>query len=135
MLKQVGGIRKIETLNRIVVPVEVRKIEKLNSDDYIELYIEENGDVVLKKHDKNDGKSIGIVRRIDVLCRIVIPRSIINQLELNVGDSLQFMQKTNGDIVFRKIHKKCIFCGNEKDIIEFKGKTVCENCIKEIIEL
>ena len=35
-------------------------------------------------------------------------------------------------IVLRKFQPACIFCDNEKDIIEFRGKNICPKCFQEM---
>ena len=35
-------------------------------------------------------------------------------------------------IVLRKYLPACIFCGNARDIISYKGKNVCGNCAREL---
>ena len=36
-------------------------------------------------------------------------------------------------IVLKKYQPACIFC-DAKDVINFKGKNVCPNCIRELME-
>lgn len=73
-------------------------------------------------------KSTGIVRKIDELGRIVIPMEIRNQFDISVRDSLEiFVDESN--IIIKKIEESCIFCGNTKDLIKFKGKLICTNCV------
>ena len=83
-------------------------------------------------------KSTGVVRRVDELGRIVIPielRRNLNLKELDPktgkGDKLEiFIEGEN--IILSKYKPGCVFCGNVKYIVEFKGKKVCTNCIKGI---
>ena len=35
-------------------------------------------------------------------------------------------------IVLKKYQPACIFCDDAKDVINFKGKNVCPNCIREL---
>ena len=35
-------------------------------------------------------------------------------------------------IMLRKYEPSCVFCGNAKDIIHFKGKNVCSTCAREL---
>lgn len=72
-------------------------------------------------------KSSGIVRKLDPLGRIVIPKEIRKVLGINNGDSLEIVQ-VNSEVVVRRYIKGCIFCGSDKDGVEFKGNVVCEEC-------
>ena len=78
-------------------------------------------------------KESGIVRKVDPLGRIVIPKEIRKVMSINEGDALEIVKDNNG-ILLRKYHEGCIFCGGDKSIIEFKGMLVCEKCKKALIE-
>ena len=76
-------------------------------------------------------KSTGIVRKIDELGRIVIPIELRRSLDIEVKDTLEIY--TEGDqIILKKYEPACIFCGEAKEIINYKGKNVCKNCPKEM---
>ena len=47
-------------------------------------------------------KATGIVRRIDDLGRIVIPREIRRNLRIKEGDPLEIFTTTDGEVVFKK---------------------------------
>ena len=76
-------------------------------------------------------KSTGIVRKIDELGRIVIPKEFTRTLDIEVGDPLEIFVDGE-EVILRKYEPGCVFCGNVKYIVEFKGKKVCTNCIKGI---
>ena len=78
-------------------------------------------------------KESGIVRKVDPLGRIVIPMEIRKVLSIIEGDSLEIV-KDNNAILLRKYRKGCIFCGEDKSIIEFKGNLVCKECKKALTE-
>lgn len=77
-------------------------------------------------------KSTGIVRRVDELGRIVLPIELRRTLEISEKDSLEIY--VDGDtVILQKYEPSCIFCGNAKDVENFKGKNVCSACIKELL--
>ena len=115
MGKVVGEIRKLESLNRIVLPSEVRKVKGLKPLEYAEIYIKENKDIVIEKYDAKKSKSAGLVRRLDALGRIVIPKPTVRELGLNEGDFIQFISGKNGEIILRKYYQTCVFCGGDKE--------------------
>lgn len=47
-------------------------------------------------------KATGIVRRIDDLGRVVIPKEIRRTLRIREGDPLEIYTDTNGEVIFRK---------------------------------
>lgn len=76
-------------------------------------------------------KSTGIVRKIDELGRIVIPKELRDKLNINTKDSIAIFVEGTGIILMRYI-RGCVFCGEAKNTIEFRGKTLCKNCLKDI---
>ena len=78
-------------------------------------------------------KSTGIVRNIDELGRIVIPKSMRTRMEFNCGDPIEIFVDGNS-IVLSKFAPHCIFCSGLDEIELFKGKKVCRRCIKEMTE-
>ena len=78
-------------------------------------------------------KSSGIIRKLDPLGRIVIPAEIRKVLGIGEGDSLE-IAKSDKQIVLRKYSKGCVFCGHDKNTIEFKDIVVCGVCRKALGE-
>lgn len=76
-------------------------------------------------------KAIGIVRKVYELGRIVIPKELRRTLNIEEGDPLEIFVDGE-EVVLRKYEPGCVFCGNAKYVVEFKGKKVCTNCIKDI---
>lgn len=77
-------------------------------------------------------KSTGIVRKIDELGRIVLPVELRRSLGISERDALE-IYVDGSSIVLKKYQPACIFCDDAKDVINFKGKNVCPNCIKELL--
>ena len=76
-------------------------------------------------------KSTGVVRKLDNLGRIVIPIELRKTMDIAVKDTLEIF--TEGDqIILKKYHPACIFCGDARDVTTFKGKLVCVNCLREL---
>lgn len=76
-------------------------------------------------------KSTGIVRRVDELGRVVIPIELRRTLEIAEKDALEIY--VDGEhIILKKYQPACIFCGNAKDVENYKGKNICQSCLKDI---
>ena len=76
-------------------------------------------------------KSAGIVRSTDYLGRIVIPKELRNVLDISENDCLEIF--TEGEqIILKKYQPACIFCGDAKDVINYKGKNICKCCMEDI---
>ena len=76
-------------------------------------------------------KSIGIVRNLDELGRIVLPMELRNKLGIKEKDPIEIFTK-GSSIILQKYEQSCIFCGSSKDLTEYKEKLICENCLKNI---
>ncbi len=76
-------------------------------------------------------KSTGIVRKVDELGRIVVPIELRRTLDIAEKDALEIF--VDGEqIILKKYEPTCIFCGEGKDVINYKGKNICKNCLNEI---
>jgi transcriptional pleiotropic regulator of transition state genes len=79
-------------------------------------------------------KSTGIVRAVDPLGRIVIPKELRRTLSINEGDSLEIFSDQD-TIVLRKYKCGCDFCGEIIGIREVDGIKICPKCIEAIKQL
>ena len=76
-------------------------------------------------------KSTGIVRHIDELGRIVVPKELRKKLGIGANDPVEI--SSEGDkIILTKYAPVCHFCGSTENISAFKEKNICESCIREI---
>lgn len=76
-------------------------------------------------------KSTGIVRKVDELGRVVLPKELRSTLHIEQKDPLEIY--VEGDmIILRKYEPACIFCGNASDVVSFKDKKICKDCIAEM---
>ena len=80
-------------------------------------------------------KYSGIKRPVDKMGRVVIPKEIRNQLNIeNDVDSFEIFM--DGDsVILKKYHPTCIFCGSLKESVKYQGYSVCINCIDKLLEL
>ena len=76
-------------------------------------------------------KSTGIVRKIDNLGRLVLPVELRRGLGLDEDPTVEIFVEED-TIVLKKYQPACIFCDDAKDVVNFKGKNVCTNCIREL---
>ena len=76
-------------------------------------------------------KSTGIVRKVDELGRVVIPIELRRNLSIDVKDALEIF--IDGEkIILKKYSPACIFCGQAKNVENFKGKNICPACLEEL---
>ena len=78
-------------------------------------------------------KSTGIVRKLDELGRIVLPIEIRRTFNLAEKDAVEIF--TEGDrIVLKKYQPNCIFCGEGRNLLEYKGRLFCKSCVRAMAE-
>lgn len=77
-------------------------------------------------------KSTGIVRKVDELGRIVLPKELRVTLNINEKDPLEIFVDDDNRIVLKKYEPSCIFCKGMNGIINYKGYNVCRDCMKKL---
>lgn len=79
-------------------------------------------------------KSIGIVRKVDKLGRIVLPVELRKTLDIGDKDDIEIA--VEGDtVVLRKYRPACVFCNDVHEIGVFHGKNICMNCLRELKQI
>jgi transcriptional pleiotropic regulator of transition state genes len=81
-------------------------------------------------------KSTGIIRRIDHLGRLVLPKELRDSFGIESDTPLEIF--TEGDTILLKKYQPagaCAFCGELKDTIEFHGLYVCPACRRSLAKL
>ena len=73
----------------------------------------------------------GVVRNIDELGRLVVPKEMRTTLGIDYSDPVEISIEED-KIVIRKHAPFCIFCQSTEALTDFKGKKVCASCIKEM---
>lgn len=79
-------------------------------------------------------KSTGIVRKIDMLGRVVLPIELRKHMEIASYDEIEIF--VEGDaIVLKKYSPSCIFCGGKEELTDFEDKNVCSACRKKLASI
>ncbi len=76
-------------------------------------------------------KASGMIRKVDELGRIVLPVELRRGLGIEDKDALEIFVDEDR-IILKKYESTCIFCGNPQPAGEFKGKRICEACMKAL---
>ena len=78
-------------------------------------------------------KSIGVVRPVDNLGRIVLPIELRRTLGIQIKDPLEIF--VEGDSIILKPYKPCcVFCGEGNGVVHFHGKNICKDCLDALKE-
>ncbi|MBA9085050.1 transcriptional pleiotropic regulator of transition state genes [Fontibacillus solani] len=79
-------------------------------------------------------KPAGVVRKVDQLGRIVLPKSLRKRYQMNEGDPVEIL--VQGDhIILERYRPKCVFCGSMEQVNEFKERSICNQCLIEMNRL
>ena len=77
-------------------------------------------------------KSTGIVRPVDSLGRVVIPKELRSIFGIEEKkDSLEIFVQDDY-IMLKKYQPSCIFCDSMEDLVTYNGKTICRKCIDKM---
>jgi len=73
----------------------------------------------------------GVVRKVDQLGRIVLPKSLRKKYRMNEGDPVEIL--VNGDhILLERYRPRCVFCGEVETVTEYREKHICATCLSEM---
>ena len=79
-------------------------------------------------------KSTGMVRKVDELGRIVLPKELRKAMGIEIRDALEIFTD-NERIILQKYQPSCIFCNNADDVVYFQDKRVCKECLSKLKSL
>ena len=77
-------------------------------------------------------KKTGIVRELDRLGRITLPKEFRRSLQLKENDKLMIFAEEDR-IILTRYCEGDIFTGEQEDLIEFEGKFVSKKSIRELV--
>lgn len=75
-------------------------------------------------------KNVGIIRNLDDLGRIVIPKEMRTKLKLIENEPVEILATEKG-VFIRKPEVTCLGCGEEYHI-EIEGIKLCKKCLDKI---
>lgn len=76
-------------------------------------------------------KSTGIVRKVDELGRIVLPVELRRTLDIAERDEVE-IYLDDDKVILRKYEPTCLFCGSAYELLTYRGKNICKECIDKI---
>lgn len=79
-------------------------------------------------------KPVGIVRKVDQLGRIVLPKSLRKRYFMNEGDPVEILVQED-HIILERYKPRCAFCSSVEDTFEYKNRYICKACHSEMYGL
>ena len=79
-------------------------------------------------------RNTGITRPVDRMGRIVIPKEIRDQLNLQEKDRFFFLVQKEGEknIVLKQVKNSCVLCNSTKNLEKIDGNLICSDCIEKV---
>jgi len=78
-------------------------------------------------------RSLGIIRKVDELGRVVIPKEIRVVLGIGHTTPMEMLADEKG-VYIRKYEVGCTFCKGMEYLVEYKGVYVCKKCAATILD-
>lgn len=130
-MRDTGVFRPVDEFGRFVIPKELRRMVGIvDSKDSVEMYL--IGDNLYCKRKDPESDSICMVRKVDALGRIVIPKEILRTLKYDVSSDHFHILIDDDKIVLVKLARSCIFCGDMNGLLEFQGRMICKRCREKL---
>lgn len=73
----------------------------------------------------------GIIRKVDELGRIVLPIELRRVLDIAERDEMEISLEDD-KVILKKHEPTCIFCGETRRLVSYRGKSVCRECIIDL---
>lgn len=132
-----GVINEIDNIGRLLIYKKWRTKVGITPNTYVEIL--KKGDVLyIIPCEKPDKDTPGVVKKVDELGRIVIPKKIRKELGIESGIPLEIC-KEDGLITVQVKSYGCCICGTKPNrsevFLTLNGKIICKVCSQEIAEL
>jgi transcriptional pleiotropic regulator of transition state genes len=76
--------------------------------------------------------STAMIRPVDPLGRAVLPKELRDIMSINKRDSLEIFTDDDNSIILKKYNPGCLFCNSMDNLVKYKDRLVCKQCIAEI---
>ena len=73
-------------------------------------------------------KATGIVRRVDDLGRLVIPKALRQTMGVKEGEPMEIFTTVDG-IVIKPYKSGCSCCGCTENLVDYNSVSLCQTCI------
>ena len=100
-MKATGIVRKVDALGRVVIPKEIRDERNIKNGIKIEICLEKDM-ISLQPHTENTAAA-GMIRKLDSLGRVVLPKSLCERLHLHEDSPLEIFVEE--DKIFFRLYK------------------------------
>ena len=136
-MKATGMIRKIDDLGRVVIPKEIRKTLRIREGDPMEIYVEKNGEVILKRFAPLGGIVDELICLAEILAKntgfsvyITDTQSIIAVSSKNKNNNLD--RQITGDLL-NILEDRALYINKGENEIKITEKDTQNSYLSQII--
>ncbi|MFH1150337.1 MAG: AbrB/MazE/SpoVT family DNA-binding domain-containing protein [Actinomycetota bacterium] len=72
-----------------------------------------------------------MIKKIDKLGRVVLPKGFRNMLGIEIGDPLN-VDVEGSRITISPAKRRCVFCGSTRVVASHRDKQVCAECLESL---
>lgn len=130
-MRPIGVMRDVDDLGRLVIPIELRRQHQLVHGTPMLIYADLDGNVMFYK-DYEHMHVAGIIRKIDELGRLVIPKEIRRQWNLEPGTPMMLYADNSGNIMLRKGLNECEVCCSTDNLHRHRHIVLCHECMEKL---
>lgn len=92
-MKVTGIVRRVDELGRIALPKEIRRLLKINENTALEIYIEDQDKIILKKYDYTGEIETGITSlKSLIIANGDLPGDLSTQLNAKVNEMSEILK-------------------------------------------
>lgn len=109
-MKATGVVRRIDDLGRIVIPIEIRRAMNIRDGDPLEIFVDEDGEVILKKYSAiaelgDFGREIveSMAQSTDLVCLLTDRDRVVAVAN---GPPREYAGKAIGPVIFRAMEER-----------------------------
>lgn len=125
-MKEIGVIRRIDDLGRVVIPKEIRRNFHIIEGDSLEVFVDKDS-IILKKYSLLDNILENSLILVDIFYKIYKKNILITNKEKVISVSKNKIEYLNKDLtsnIKEKINERCEFTSTNKSLIIQDGKVV-----------
>lgn len=132
-MKATGIVRRIDDLGRVVIPKEIRRTLRIREGDPLEIYVDREGEVILKKYspvgELGDFAKEYADSLYEAISQIILIADRDNIVAVAGASKKEFLNKTLGPAVEKVMEeRKAVLINNPGEAKQCKGcATECED--------
>ncbi len=119
-MKSTGVMRRIDDLGRIVIPKEIRKNLKIREGDSLEIFVEDEGKVILEKHSPLKDLEIIASNYVSAIFSTVNKVIAITDTDRIIAITGEYKK----DLIGKKIHEDLLFLIESKNPQEIGNQVI-----------